>query len=270
VKNASGNFTLPTPANVAIALKKATLNKDRTQNLSGVYTNKDKAAYPLSSYSYMIVPTTGINPDKAKVLGQFMVYFACEGQQKASVLGYSPLPENLVKAVFDAVKGLQGADAPPELSAKTCANPTLSGDLGEGANSAGKSTGATTGGGTSETTGTTDGTATDTGTTTNTDGNTTSASGGTVISDETKYAQMQPVEVTLDATGVSTPSRLALILFGLILVPPVARLSWPLLKRLANAVRRRIRLPRLWVYHNENVDSELAELIEQEANRHRQ
>lgn len=264
VKNASGNFTLPTPANVAIALKKATLNKDRTQNLSGVYTNKDKAAYPLSSYSYMIVPTTGINPDKAKVLGQFMVYFACEGQQKASVLGYSPLPENLVEAVFAAVSGLQGADAPPELNAKNCANPTLSGDLGEGANSAGKSTGATTGGGATGTDTATDTTGSETGTTTETQ---TGTSGGTIISDETKYAQMQPVEITVEHSGMSTPSQLALALLGLMLLPPAVKLSWPGLKRIARGIKRRLKLPRLWIYPSNSVDDELAELIEQEASR---
>ena len=108
VKNASGNFALPSAANVAIALTKATLNSDNTQNLEGVYANTNKASYPISSYSYMITPTTGLNPDKGAVLGKFMLYFACAGQQKASVLGYSPLPPNLIKVVFDAVKKLPG------------------------------------------------------------------------------------------------------------------------------------------------------------------
>ena len=43
VKNASGNFALPSAANVAIALTKATLNSDNTQNLEGVYANTNKA-----------------------------------------------------------------------------------------------------------------------------------------------------------------------------------------------------------------------------------
>lgn len=138
VKNASGNFALPSAANVAIALTKATLNSDNTQNLDGVYANTNKASYPISSYSYMITPTTGLNPDKGAVLGKFMLYFACAGQQKASVLGYSPLPPNLIKVVFDAVKKLPGAPAVPAINKSTCANSTLSGTLGEGASSAPK------------------------------------------------------------------------------------------------------------------------------------
>ena len=35
IRNASGNFTLPTSENVAIALKQARMNEDRTQNLDG-------------------------------------------------------------------------------------------------------------------------------------------------------------------------------------------------------------------------------------------
>jgi phosphate ABC transporter phosphate-binding protein len=265
VKNASANYTLPTPANVASALTKATLNKDRTQNLTGVYTNKSKSAYPLSSYSYMIIPTTGLNADKAKVIGQFAVYFACEGQQKASVLGYSPLPKNLVKAVFDAVSELQGADAPPKLDAKNCANPTLTGDLGEGANDAGNSTGATAGGGsTSGGTTTTDDTATGgttttddtaTGGTTTTDDTATggaSTSGGSVVIDDTKYSQMQPVQVSITSTGFASPTTLGLVMLGVILLPVSIRLVGPPVIRLIRRLTRRIKLPVLWTYNKKN------------------
>ncbi|MEI8083042.1 MAG: phosphate ABC transporter substrate-binding protein PstS, partial [Actinomycetes bacterium] len=135
VRNVSGNYTLPSSTNVAVALTKATLNPDNTQNLDGVYANPAANAYPISSYSYMITPTTGLSPDKGLAIGKFMLYFACAGQQKASVLGYSPLPPNLIKVVFDAVKALPGAPPVPALTAAACANPTLSGSLGAGASS---------------------------------------------------------------------------------------------------------------------------------------
>ena len=57
VKNASGHFTIPTAVDVAIALKHAHLNPDSTQELGDVYTAPEANAYPISSYSYMIVPT---------------------------------------------------------------------------------------------------------------------------------------------------------------------------------------------------------------------
>lgn len=131
--NRSGNWTQPTAANVAIALTHATLNSDRTQNLGGVYRAPEAAAYALSSYSYMITPTTGIDRAKGEVLGKFINYFACEGQQKAEVLGYSPLPKNLVQVVFEAVRQIPGAPAPPAMSA--CKNPTITGEAFRSSNS---------------------------------------------------------------------------------------------------------------------------------------
>ena len=126
--NASGNYALPTSSNVSIALKAATLNGDGTQNLDGVYTNGDPSTYPVSSYSYMIVPTAGIDPAKGDVLGRFMIYFACDGQRKADQLGYAPLPQNLVEVVFDRVRKVPGAPEPPAIS--ECNNPTINGGGG--------------------------------------------------------------------------------------------------------------------------------------------
>jgi phosphate transport system substrate-binding protein len=100
IRNQSGRYTLPTATNVSVALNAARFNPDRTQVLDGVYVHPDANAYPISSYSYMLARTTGMNPDKGRVLARFVYYFACAGQQKAAPLGYSPLPSNLVRAAF--------------------------------------------------------------------------------------------------------------------------------------------------------------------------
>ena len=127
VLNRAGNYTQPTAANVAIALTHATLNADRTQNLGQVYVAPEAAAYPISSYSYMIVHTRGFDPAKGEVLGRFIEYFACAGQQSAETLGYSPMPKNLVAAAFDAVKEIPGAPPPPALNGTACPNPQIKG-----------------------------------------------------------------------------------------------------------------------------------------------
>ena len=56
--NKGGYFAQPTAGNVAVALTKAKINPNLTQNLESVYTNPDPRAYPMSSYSYMVVPTS--------------------------------------------------------------------------------------------------------------------------------------------------------------------------------------------------------------------
>jgi phosphate ABC transporter phosphate-binding protein len=132
VLNRAGNYVQPTAQNVAIALTHATLNADRTQNLGAVYTASEAAAYPISSYSYMITRTSGFDPAKGEVLGKFIEYFVCAGQQSAETLGYSPLPENLVQAAFDAVKQIPGAPPPPGLNAKECPNPQVTGKFDPG------------------------------------------------------------------------------------------------------------------------------------------
>jgi len=128
VKNVSGNFTLPTAANVAIALQHAKLHPDSTQDLSGVYTAPEHWAYPISSYSYLIVPTdASISDAKGSILGQFIIYLACTGQQAAARLGYSPMPKQLVGFAFDAERRIPGAPAPPPIDAAHCQNPTITG-----------------------------------------------------------------------------------------------------------------------------------------------
>jgi phosphate ABC transporter phosphate-binding protein len=136
VLNKSGYYVEPTPSNTAVGLLGADINTTEsspgylTADLSRVYANGDKRAYPLSSYSYMIVPTEAedtFNEKKGKTLGEFAYYFLCEGQQLAPRLGYSPLPINLVKAGLEQVRRIPGVDA-QNVDIGKCNNPTFSKD----------------------------------------------------------------------------------------------------------------------------------------------
>ncbi|MEU5638785.1 phosphate ABC transporter substrate-binding protein PstS [Streptomyces milbemycinicus] len=136
VLNSANYYVEPTAAGVAVGLLKARINGDKnspnylTQILDDVYRSTDKRTYPLSSYSYMIIPTTTEKPfseDKGKTLGAFGYYFLCEGQQQADRLGYSPLPINLVRAGLDQVRRIPGVQA-QDIDIKDCRNPTFSSD----------------------------------------------------------------------------------------------------------------------------------------------
>lgn len=133
VLNKSGYYVEPTAQSVAVALMRAKINTDKnssgylTQILDGVYNSPDRRAYPLSSYSYVIVPTevAGIfNTNKGNTLGAFMRYVLCEGQQQADTLGYSPLPMNLVIAGSDQIKRIPGAGN-KGIDTNSCNNPTF-------------------------------------------------------------------------------------------------------------------------------------------------
>jgi phosphate transport system substrate-binding protein len=131
--NKAGYYVEPTASSVAVALMQAKINTDKssdnylTQILDGVYNATDKRAYPLSSYSYAIVPTevAGIfNANKGNTLAAFMRYVLCEGQQQAGTLGYSPLPMNLVMAGSDQIKLIPGSGG-KGVDTSSCNNPTF-------------------------------------------------------------------------------------------------------------------------------------------------
>lgn len=133
--NNAGYYTEPTASNVAVALLQARINEDQTsqnyltQDLTYVYTDTDPRTYPLSSYSYVILPTreeSNFTRDKGLTLAAFGSYFLCEGQQQAETLGYSPLPVNLVQGAQRQVQKVPGGDpATTGFTVAACNNPTL-------------------------------------------------------------------------------------------------------------------------------------------------
>jgi phosphate transport system substrate-binding protein len=140
VKNAAGYFTLPTQYNVAVALTKAQINTDKSsknyllQKLDNVYKYTDPRTYPLSSYSYGIIPTSPTDAKmttaKRQTLADFLSYSICAGQREMGPIGYSPLPLNLVQASFQQIGKLKQADGKVQFTAKrvtTCNNPTFDG-----------------------------------------------------------------------------------------------------------------------------------------------
>lgn len=131
--NASGYYVLPTDKNVAVGLLNARINTTPgpsylTQILDGVYDNRDRRAYPLSSYSYLILPTKvegSFTEAKGYTLASFAQYFLCKGQANVDDLGYSPLPINLVAAGLDQVRKIPGAEV-AAIDIRKCDNPTFS------------------------------------------------------------------------------------------------------------------------------------------------
>jgi len=146
IVNASGNAVQPTSEDDAVALEKAVLYADLTQNLANVYTNPLPAAYPISAYSYFVTPcspslaavqqtscaannsgSSTFPSQKGQALGQFVQFVACAGQQQMADLGYSPLPPNLVQEDFDAIGRMNGGQEPPPVNSATCKNPYVDG-----------------------------------------------------------------------------------------------------------------------------------------------
>jgi ABC-type phosphate transport system substrate-binding protein len=139
IENAAGYFTAPTPYNVAVSLTQARINVDQSspgyglEDLTAVYTYADPRTYPLSGYSYMIIPTAKVDPSinttaKAQTLADFISYAVWKGQAEGAPVGYAPLPLNLVQAAFGALELLRAANSSVVLSPDplaSCDNPTF-------------------------------------------------------------------------------------------------------------------------------------------------
>ncbi len=138
VLNPAGYYVQPTASNVAVALTQAQINEQPNspnflqQNLDDVYTYKDPRSYPLSSYSYLIVPRTGgpipsaFKAPMGRSLSTFIDYFLCAGQNDTASLGYSPLPLNLVKGGLLQVDHIPDhGPTPNPTTLAGCDNPTF-------------------------------------------------------------------------------------------------------------------------------------------------
>jgi len=138
LKNAAGVYTAPTPYNVAVALTHAQFNQDPTSpdyglaNLDAVYSNLDGRTYPLSSVSYMLIPTSPtdsrMTTAKRQTVADYLYYSICQGQAEMGAIGYSPLPLNVVQESFAQLRKLKDADPNVDLTNRdvtTCNNPTF-------------------------------------------------------------------------------------------------------------------------------------------------
>ena len=112
VKNASGDYTAPTPVDVASALAYATQLPNGTHQLN--FNGVGPHVYNPSTYSYLLTPTTGWSPSKGDTMSQFVNYILTLGQQTAPSFGYASLGLSLeqygVNAVQHNVPGAVAAD----------------------------------------------------------------------------------------------------------------------------------------------------------------
>ena len=125
VKNASGDYTSPTPVDVASALAYATQLPNGTHELD--FNGLGPHVYNPSTYSYLLTPTTGWSASKGDTMSQFVNYVLTLGQQTAPTFGYASLGLSLEQYGVNAVqKNVPGAVAPTaaEQQAYSCGDLT--------------------------------------------------------------------------------------------------------------------------------------------------
>jgi ABC-type phosphate transport system substrate-binding protein len=131
VSNARGDFTQPTVAAVADALRSTRLQANTAPVPASIFNARNPGAYPLSWFVMAITPLSGSAP-VGKVLGAFLKYAVCGGQSGIVSVDNGALPAPLVKDAFVGILRTTGAADPGRLTARNCPNPNLTGGASTG------------------------------------------------------------------------------------------------------------------------------------------
>ena len=101
VKNAAGEFVLPTIESTKAAAASAAAKFPPTTDFRVSIVNPSaKDAYPIASFTYILISETQTNAVKGKKLVDFLKWAIHDGQAAAAPLDYAPLPANIV-AILD-------------------------------------------------------------------------------------------------------------------------------------------------------------------------
>jgi phosphate transport system substrate-binding protein len=102
VRNAAGNFLKASLEGVTAAA--ASAPKMPADFRVSITNAPGKDAYPISSFTWLLIPAQSKDPAKGKILADFLNWMIGDGQKSTSALTYAPLPDSVVAKVRDAIK----------------------------------------------------------------------------------------------------------------------------------------------------------------------
>ena len=104
VKNASGEFVKASLASTTAAAASAKMPADFRVSITNP---PGKGAYPIASFTWLLVPTPAKNAQKGKILADFLNWMVTDGQQLTAQLTYAPLPKEVADKVKAAIAQLR-------------------------------------------------------------------------------------------------------------------------------------------------------------------
>lgn len=102
VRNSAGAFVKATLEGVTAAAASAPKMPDDFR--VSITNAPGKDAYPISSFTWLLIPAQSKDPAKGKILADFLNWMVTDGQNMTSELSYAPLPENVAAKVKEAIK----------------------------------------------------------------------------------------------------------------------------------------------------------------------
>jgi phosphate transport system substrate-binding protein len=97
LRNANGEFVTPTIESVTTAAAAAAAKlPDNTDYRISIVNASGKGAYPISSFTFLLVYQTQPDAAKGKKLVDFLRWYLRNGEKSAASLDYAPLPASMV------------------------------------------------------------------------------------------------------------------------------------------------------------------------------
>jgi phosphate transport system substrate-binding protein len=106
VRNSAGKFVQASTAGVTAAAAGAAKNMPPDYRIS-ITNAPGPDSYPISSFTWLLIPTHSADPAKAKVLAEFMGWMLDHGQSEAAALSYAPLPKQVQDMVRKSVSNIK-------------------------------------------------------------------------------------------------------------------------------------------------------------------
>ncbi len=105
VRNSAGTFVKASLESVTAAA--ASAPKMPADFRVSITNAPGKDAYPISSFTWLLIPGQSKDAGKGKVLADFLNWMVSDGQKMTSSLSYAPLPENVAAKVKDTIKQIK-------------------------------------------------------------------------------------------------------------------------------------------------------------------
>jgi phosphate transport system substrate-binding protein len=102
VRNAAGVFVKASLEGVTAAA--ASAPKMPADFRVSITNAPGKDAYPISSFTWLLIPAQSKDAAKGKILADFLSWMVTDGQKMTSALAYAPLPDNVAAKVKDAIR----------------------------------------------------------------------------------------------------------------------------------------------------------------------
>jgi phosphate transport system substrate-binding protein len=102
VKNSAGSFVKASLESVTAAA--ASSPKMPADFRVSITNAPGKDAYPVSSFTWLLIPQQSKDAAKGKILADFLNWMVTDGQKTTAALSYAPLPEGVVQKEKEAIK----------------------------------------------------------------------------------------------------------------------------------------------------------------------